>query len=75
MEDEPSELSCSHLTSSSVLGGLIISADWVRLSFSMTRFFSCRLVFYIFLLNPRHGSVVSHPYIIYFVKTELSLAD
>ena len=39
MEDKPSELSCSYLTSSSVLGGLIIPADWVRLSLSMARFF------------------------------------
>ena len=34
-----SELSCSYLTSNSVLDDFIIPADWVRLSLSMTRFF------------------------------------
>ena len=39
VEDKPTELSCSYLTSSSVLGGFITPADWVRLSLGMTRFF------------------------------------
>ena len=39
VEDKPTERSCSYLTSSSVLGGFITPADWVRLSLGMTHFF------------------------------------
>ena len=39
VEDKPTELSCSYLTFSSVLGGFITPADWVRLSLGMSRFF------------------------------------
>ena len=41
------EFSCSHLTSSSVLGGFITPADWLMLSLGIARFFVL-----VSLLNP-----------------------